>query len=84
MYGGLGADTFVFSNLQFGNDKIFDYEHGIDHLSFSNLLAHSFTDFTITNNDTTSITVGLIGGGTIVITGMSGASHIDASDFLFV
>ena len=84
MLGGLGGDTFIFNTTLFGNDKILDYQHGVDHLSFSTLIALSFSDFTITNNDTLSVNLTLNGGGTIVITGMSGVVHLDASDFLFV
>jgi serralysin len=84
MYGGLGADSFVFDTLSFGADTISDFQDGIDHLSFSSALATSLANFTITDNDTASVTVTLNGGGSIVIVGMSGITHVDAGDFLFM
>jgi Ca2+-binding RTX toxin-like protein len=84
MAGGLGADTFVFNTLQFGGDKISDFQDGIDHLSSTSAIATSLANFTITGNDTASVTVTLNGGGSIVIVGMSGITHVDSSDFLFV
>jgi Ca2+-binding RTX toxin-like protein len=82
--GGLGADTFRFTSLAFGNDTITDYQDIIDHLSFGPAAALNFANFTITGNDTTAVTIHLTGGGDVLLVSATATNiHIDASDFLF-
>ncbi len=73
MTGGLGADTFQFADLNFGKDRITDFRDGVDHLSFSSTVAHALSDFVITGNGTTSVTVShgldsVVVGGAAIIT----------------
>ena len=83
--GAGGADTFRFTSLAFGNDTVSDYQDTIDLLSFGPAAALSFANFTITGNDTTSVTIHLTGGGNILLASATTAIiHIDATDFLFV
>ena len=83
MTGGGGADTFRFTDLNFGVDTVTDYAHFKDHLSFSGSVANAFTDFVVSNNDTTNVVLNLMGGGTILLHDTI-AIHIDATDFFFV
>lgn len=79
MKGELGADTFRFASLAFGAANVFDYQDTIDHLSFNAAAATSFANFTLSGNDTTSVTVNLTGGGSIVlISATASVIHIDA------
>jgi len=38
LFGGLGADTFVFSGTAFGQDTIFDFQSGVDRIDLRALL----------------------------------------------
>lgn len=45
--GGLGADQFQFTNSNFGNDSIFDFEDGVDKIVISADVADAFSDLSI-------------------------------------
>ncbi len=81
LVGGAGNDTFRFTDLHFGNDRITDFQDGLDKLSFATSTAKSFGEFSITGNDTTTIIV-QHGVDTIVINSLT-AIHLTADDFLF-
>ena len=50
LYGGAGADTFVFLNASAnGTDRITDFEHGIDRLSFNHEDYDKHAGFTLGN-----------------------------------
>ena len=84
MTGGTGADTFRFTDLHFGNDKITDFVHGTDKLSFSADVASAFSDFTIAGNGTGTVTL-WHGTDSIVFHNASNAHlTLSASDFIFV
>jgi len=55
--GGAGADRFRFDILGLGNDRFKGYEDALDHLSFATSVADDFSDFTITGNATTTVTI---------------------------
>ncbi|HEX7110027.1 MAG TPA: rhizobiocin, partial [Aestuariivirga sp.] len=80
--GGAGGDTFFFNVAVFGDDKITDYQDGLDKLSFDSSVADSFDDFVITGNGTKIVTVthgvdSIILTSTVVFT-------LAADDFIFV
>jgi Ca2+-binding RTX toxin-like protein len=79
--GGTGNDTFRFTDVAFGADTITDFEDNLDNLSFSLNVADDNSDFVITNNGTTSVTV-TIGGQSITFNG-AGTFTLLASDFIF-
>jgi serralysin len=80
--GGTGADVFAFSDVKFGRDTITDYNDTVDHLQFLASVADAVSDFTITGNDTSSVTL-TIGKNAVIITGTA-PIHIDGDDFFFV
>jgi serralysin len=80
--GGAGSDTFVFNVAAFGDDKITDYQDGLDKLSFTSNIADSFDDFVIAGNGTTNVTV-THGADSIILTSTV-AFTLAADDFIFV
>jgi Ca2+-binding RTX toxin-like protein len=80
--GGAGGDTFVFNLAAFGDDKITDYQDGLDKLSFSLSVADSFDDFVITGNGTKTVMV-THGTDSIIVTSAV-AFTLAADDFIFV
>jgi RTX calcium-binding nonapeptide repeat (4 copies) len=97
LYGGLGNDTMTGGALRddfiytetvasggFGADTVTDWQDGLDVLRFANAVADAFGDFTIANNNTSSVTLTLIGApaNTIILNG-AGPINISAADFQF-
>jgi serralysin len=82
LWGGAGADRFVFADASFGRDRIHDFQDNFDKLSFSSTIADGISDFSITGNGTTSVTMSIAGQSLVV----SGAANITLTeaDFLFV
>ncbi|MFD0915013.1 LamG-like jellyroll fold domain-containing protein [Pseudahrensia aquimaris] len=83
--GGKGFDQFRFVEADFGADTIHDYESG-DQLRFFSSVADAFSDFTLTNNGTTSVRVTLVADTSnfIDVIGANGSTvTLDASDFSF-
>jgi Ca2+-binding RTX toxin-like protein len=80
--GGAGGDTFVFNLAAFGDDKITDYQDGLDKLSFSLSVADSFDDFVITGNGTKTVMV-THGTDSIIVTSAV-AFTLATDDFIFV
>ena len=80
--GGAGADTFVFNVAAFGDDKILDYQDGLDKLSFDSSIADGFDDFVVTGNGTKIVTI-THGADTIILTSTV-AFTLAADDFIFV
>lgn len=81
LFGGVGADVFQFSQLKFGRDVVRDYEDGIDHLSFAQVVADSFEDFAIVGNDTNLVSITINGQKVSVMA--EAPIHISADDFIF-
>ena len=82
LFGGADADVFRFETSVFGNDVIADYQDNADHISFGNLVATSFGQLIILNNNSLNVTV-QIAGQSIVVQSVSNVT-LTASDFLFV
>jgi serralysin len=80
--GGAGGDTFVFNVAAFGDDKITDYQDGLDKLSFNSSIADSFDDFVVTGNGTKIVTV-THGADSIILTSIVAFTPA-ADDFIFV
>ena len=80
LYGGLGGDTFQFSGVDFGSDRISDYQDGVDKISFvDNDL--TFADLRMTDLGSTCV-IDADGLGTITLNNVR--SHmLNESDFLF-
>jgi Ca2+-binding RTX toxin-like protein len=78
--GGGGNDTFGFAG-RFGNDIVFDFHQGDDHLQFNGPNVQSLADLQITwNAGDTVITVA--GYGTVELDNFTGT--LTAGDFIFV
>ena len=82
LFGGADNDTFRFDTAIFGNDVIADFVDNADKISFGNLVATSFGQLTILNNNSLSVTVQVI-GQSIVVQSLSNITFT-VSDFLFV
>jgi len=85
MTGGADADVFLYVSGGFGQDRITDFQDGIDKLKFFSTLADSFADFDIlSGNGTNQVVLGLHADPSQTIT-LQGASPItiSASDFVF-
>ena len=82
MWGQAGHDTFQFTDLHFGRDSIIGFQLGTDKLEFSSNIATSMADFTITGQGTNTIV--LNHGVDSVTIHSPTASHLSASDFIFV
>ena len=79
--GGTGADTFVFTDAGFNQDKITDWEDGIDKLDMRSL-GFTFASFTETQSGANTVLT-LISNSFHKITFMNTlTSEIDAGDFL--
>ncbi|MFD0915540.1 hypothetical protein ACFQ14_03875 [Pseudahrensia aquimaris] len=84
--GGNDRDQFRFVDSDFGQDVIFDYQEGLDYLRFYSAVADSFSDFTISNNNSATVRVTLKSDTSnhIDINSHDGSAlTIDAGDFLF-
>jgi Ca2+-binding RTX toxin-like protein len=81
LWGEQGEDTFHFVDQLFQTDVVMDFEDGIDRLWFAPLSADDMSDFTITGNGTTSVTLAL-GANTLVLNGVAPIS-LTVDDFLF-
>ncbi|MFD0916868.1 calcium-binding protein [Pseudahrensia aquimaris] len=84
--GGGGRDLFLYVNAAFGQDTITDFQDGIDRMRVFSAVADDISDFTITDNGTSTVRVALSADpiNFIDINGISGSNvTIDANDFLF-
>jgi Ca2+-binding RTX toxin-like protein len=81
LWGEQGADTFHFTDQAFESDIIMDFEDGIDRIWFAPLAADDMTDFTLSGNGTTSVTL-TMGANTLVLNGAV-PIVLTADDFLF-
>ena len=80
LYGGAGADIFVFDE-GFGSDVIYDFENGVDQLSFTdNAMITSLTDLTLTQSGANAVVSD--GTNSVTITNTD-ISLIETSDFMF-
>ena len=77
--GGAGADTFIFNALA-GDDRITDFEQGIDHIRI-NTPGLSFAGLDMLQTPDGAL-IDLPEGGSILIVGLS-SSALTADDFLF-
>ncbi len=82
LQGGVGADQFVFINTAIGRDRIVDFDDNIDKLRVSKILADAVTDFVISGNGTTNVTLA-IAGQTISVQDNAAVS-LSSTDFFFV
>jgi Ca2+-binding RTX toxin-like protein len=80
--GGLGADTFLFDDLNSGNDSIFEFEDGIDKVAFASNVATSFNDFSLIRNGTESVDISF-GDNTITFYSTTPIT-ISNDDFIFL
>ncbi len=87
MTGGADRDQFLFVEAAFGQDTILDYEDGLDYLKVFSLVADDISDFIITGNGTSTVTLTLddgTGNNTITLISHDGSNiHITAADFQF-
>ncbi|MCI4662291.1 MAG: type I secretion C-terminal target domain-containing protein [Neomegalonema sp.] len=81
MMGGEGADSYVFDDVNFGDDRVVDFEDGIDSIDISSAVADSFEDLTISQE--ASNTVIVTSEGTITLVGVE-SGLIDDTDFNFI
>ncbi len=79
--GGAGNDVFRFDVLHFGADKVTDFSDGHDRLSFGTSVASHFSEFAISANNTTTVTVHH--GVDKIVLHSAVAIHLSAADFLF-
>lgn len=76
--GGWGADKFKFNGLNFGTDRITDFEDGGDILHFSG--AQQFSDLVITESGNNVVIA--LGTSKVILQGAAGIT-LDEADFLF-
>jgi Ca2+-binding RTX toxin-like protein len=81
LYGGSGADQFVFADTKFGKDRVGYFSDDYDKLVFASAVADSFSDFSISGNGSTSVTVSVLGQS--VQLASDKAISLTADDFLF-
>lgn len=82
LWGEQGADTFHFSDVLFENDVVMDFEDGVDRIWFAPSTADDFSDFSITGNGSTSVTL-TIGTNSLILNGFAPIT-LTTDDFLFV
>jgi Ca2+-binding RTX toxin-like protein len=82
LVGGAGKDQFLFTGSRFGMDKIADFDDGLDKLVFSKSFADSFSDFTVTGNGTTNVTLTCAGQSIVLQDDL--AIKLSGADFMFV
>lgn len=83
--GGTQLDRFLFTAQGFGRDTITDWEDGTDLLRITGAVADDLSDFDITGDGTTAVTLSLRADPTSVIEIRSASAFtIGASDFEFV
>ncbi|MFN0194736.1 MAG: M10 family metallopeptidase [Aestuariivirga sp.] len=80
--GGVAADQFIFNAAAFGRDTISDFDDGLDKLVFKRSVADAFSDFSISGNGSTAVTLA-VGGDSIVLRDDRPIA-ISQADFLFV
>ncbi len=87
MTGGSDRDQFLFVETAFGQDTILDYEDGLDYLRVFSTVADDISDFIITGNGTSTVTLTLddgTGNNTITLMSHDGSNiDITAADFQF-
>jgi prepilin-type processing-associated H-X9-DG protein len=81
LMGGTGSDKFIFSALS-GNDRVTDFQDGIDKISFQKGAGFDFSDLSISGNGSNSVNVGFA-DGSIVVAGSSPIT-LTSSDFEFL
>ncbi|MFD0915542.1 hypothetical protein ACFQ14_03885 [Pseudahrensia aquimaris] len=85
--GGAGRDYFQYVFAEFDHDTITDYQDGLDYLRVFSAVADSVSDFTITNNGTSSVLLTLndgTGNNSITLQSDNGAAiNVDSGDFVF-
>lgn len=83
--GGASADVFWFdtptSSGGFGTDTITDFQDGSDKIRFALQVAGSMADFTISGNNSTTVTI-TMAEGTIIVKSAA-AVTLTAADFIF-
>ncbi|MFD0917585.1 calcium-binding protein, partial [Pseudahrensia aquimaris] len=57
--GGSGRDQFRFTEAEFGQDTIHDYQDGLDYLRFYSDIATAFSDFSVSGNGSNQVRVTL-------------------------
>ncbi len=87
MSGGSDRDQFLFVEAAFGQDTIMDYEDGLDYLRVFSTVATDISDFIITGNGTSTVTIALddgTGNNSITLINDDGGNiDITAADFQF-
>ncbi|QRF66173.1 calcium-binding protein [Ponticoccus alexandrii] len=78
--GGAGADSFVF-NIGFGDDRVVDFENGVDVLDFSeNAQITAISDLTITDSGADALVTDSF-GNSVTVDNMAGL--LTEADFVF-
>jgi serralysin len=81
--GGAGADIFVFRNLGHGNDRILDFENGIDRIDLTSFAFTGMADINpLASDNASGVYIAFSPGNGLQIEGTN-KSNLDASDFLF-
>ncbi|MFD0916882.1 tail fiber protein [Pseudahrensia aquimaris] len=86
MYGGSGSDQFLFVSNVFGQDQIIGFEDGQDLLQIFSAVGTQVSDFIITGNGTSNVTLTLASDAnqSIELDGLGGSNiTIEESDFIF-
>jgi Ca2+-binding RTX toxin-like protein len=86
LFGGVNADTFRFTEINFGFDGIGDWEDGVDKISIALNVATGMTGVSLTQLSATSwfASVGQGSGAHGITVNSATAFTLDASDFVFV
>ena len=80
LYGQAGRDTFAYFDNQWGADRIFDWQDGLDRIQFgANTGISSMSDLSITDVNGDAV-ISLVSDPTQTITVLDAAGKIDASD----
>lgn len=81
LYGGDGWDEFIYADMREGNDKIMDFQDGMDLLNMTGV-GIGFDDLTIESANGGASTVVMYGNTNILLDGVE-MSMIDSADFVF-
>ena len=81
LIGGADGDTFVYETTDFGNDTMFRFAIGVDHIEISTAVAAGFDDLTIEQDGADAVIT--FGEGSVTLVNRD-ASLLSEDDFMFV
>nr|MBX2856969.1 calcium-binding protein [Paracoccaceae bacterium] len=79
--GGADADTFVYETTDFGNDTMFRFAIGADHIEISAAVAGGFDELTIEQDGADAVIS--FGDGSVTLVNRD-AALLSEDDFMFV